>query len=771
MIKFPDALDAATANPSHPLLGPGLNRVDGPAKVTGSAAYSAEYHTQGLLYGVIVSSPIAHGRITELDAGAALAVPGVVQVFSHLNRPSLAWFDSGWKDDDAPHGSPFRPLYDNKISHSQQPIALVVAETFEQARHAASLVQVSFKIEAHETDLRAHLGRARKPHEGKGGYEPPPKPRGDADAALAKAPVKVTAEYETPAEHHNPMEMFATTVVYETGGKLTVYDKTQGVVNVQTYLHKVFGLATGDLVVRTPYMGGGFGSGLRPQHQLFLAALAATELKRSVQVGMTRQQMFSFGHRPHTLQRISMGAEADGTLTSIVHECEYETSRFEDYVENVVNWSAMAYQCDNVRLAYRTVPLDVYTPLDMRAPGATQGVYALECAVDEMAHALAMDPLAFRIKNYAERDQAKDLPYSSKELHACFKQGAARFGWDKRSAAPGSMRDGHLRIGWGMACGIWDAMQQKASAKVALHADGSLVVSSAATDIGTGTYTVLMQIAADALGVAPEKVVVRLGDTDLPPAPLQGGSWTAGSVGTAVKGACDDVAEALLKLARKAPALSASPLALAKREEVAFANGYLFLRDQPAQRILLTDLVQAAEHYTVEATTTALPNMLKQRKYTISTHSAVFVEVAVDDLLGKVEVRRVVSAIAGGRILNAKTARSQIMGSVVWGIGMALEEESVMDHRFGRYMNHNYAEYHIPVNADVPPAIDVIFVEEHDDVVNPLGAKGLGEIGIVGVAAAIANAVFHATGRRVRDLPITLDKVMAPARAASPATS
>ena len=766
MIKFPDALDAATANSSHPLLGPELNRVDGPAKVTGSAAYAAEYRAEGLLYGVIVSSPIAHGRITELDAGPALALPGVVKVFSHLNRPSLAWFDSGWKDDDAPHGSPFRPLYDNKISHSQQPIALVVAETFEQARHGASVLKVSFKTEPHETDLRANLGRAREPQKGKGGYEPPPKPRGDADAALASAPVRISAEYETPAEHHNPMEMFATTVVYGTGGKLTVYDKTQGVVNVQSYLHKVFGLATSDLVVRTPYMGGGFGSGLRPQHQLFLAALAATELKRSVQVGMSRQQMFSFGHRPHTIQRISMGAEADGTLTSIVHECDYENSRFEDHAETVVNWSAMLYQCDNVRLAYRTVPLDVYTPMSMRAPGATPGVYALECAVDEMAHALSMDPLAFRIKNYAERDQSKDLPYSSKELHACFAQGAARFGWSRRNPVPGSMRDGHLRIGWGMACGIWDSKQQKASAKVALHADGSLVVTSAATDIGTGTYTVLMQIGADALGISPERVVVRLGDTDLPPAPLQGGSLTAGSVGTAVKGACDDVAAALLKLAKRAPALSASPLAYATREAVTFANGYLFLRDQPAQRILLTDLMQGAGQHVVEATVTALPNMLKQRKYTVSTHSAVFVEVAVDDLLGKVEVRRVVSAIAGGRILNVKTARSQIVGSVVWGIGMALEEESVMDHRFGRYMNHSYAEYHIPVNADVPPGVDVIFVDEHDDVVNPLGAKGLGEIGIVGVAAAIANAVFHATGRRVRDLPITLDKVMAPGPAA-----
>ncbi|KFE68032.1 xanthine dehydrogenase family protein molybdopterin-binding subunit [Hyalangium minutum] len=739
-----------------PLLGKPVSRVDGPLKVTGQAKYAGEFQAPGLTYGVVVSSTVARGRIKKLETREALQVPGVLHVFTHENRPKLPWFDKSYRDEDSPAGSPFRPLYDDEILYSGQPIALVVAETFEAARYAASLIRAEYSVKKHETDLRAQRGKARAPKMGKGGFEPPPKPRGHADKALAQSEVRIDVEYETPVEHHNPMEMHAATVVYEDDGTLTIYDKTQGVQNSLKYLSKVFNLAEGEARVRSPFVGGAFGSALRPQYQLFLAVMASRELKRSVRVVMTRQQMFTFGHRPATLQRLALGASADGTLQALIHEAISETSRFEDYAEIIVNWSGLLYQCDNVRLDYKVASLDHYTPLDMRAPGAAWGVYALECAMDELAYAAGVDPLALRLKNYAERDQNADKPFSSKELRACYHQGAERFGWGRRVATPRSMRDGKQLIGWGMATGVWEAMQQPASAKALLSIDGKLTVSSATSDIGTGTYTVMTQIAAETLGLPMEDVTFKLGDSSLPPAPLEGGSWTVASVGTAVKEVCEKVREQLFKLARK---VRGSPLAKSELEEVFFAGGQIRLKADPTKAVSLLEAMRHGEVLSIEEQTMALPNLSEQQKYTRAAHSAVFAEVKVDEDLGIIQVTRVVTAVAGGRIMNPKTARSQVLGGVVWGIGMALEEESVVDTALGRFINHNLGEYHVPVNADVRD-IEVLFVDEDDTVVNPLGAKGLGEIGIVGVAAAISNAIFHATGKRVRSLPVTLDKVL-----------
>ncbi|WP_257450372.1 xanthine dehydrogenase family protein molybdopterin-binding subunit [Archangium lipolyticum] len=741
--------------PSTPL-GVPLSRVDGRAKVTGQAKYAAEFSEPGLLHGVVVSGTVARGRIKKIDASEALALPGVLHVFTHENRPHVAWFDRSYRDEDSPSGSPFRPLYDDEIQFSGQPIALVVAQTLELALHAASLVRVEYKTQPHETDLRSRRHEAYPPGKDKGGFEPPPKPRGHPDKAFERAAVKVDAEYSTPVEHHNPMEMHASTVLYGSDGTLIVHDKTQGVQNCQKYLSRVFNLSKDKLRVLSPFVGGAFGSGLRPQYQLFLAVMAARELKRSVRVTLTRQQMFTFGHRPETVQRVALGASSDGTLQAIIHETVSETSRFEDYVEIIVNWSGLLYQCDNVRLDYKLVALDNYTPLDMRAPGAAVGVYALECAMDELAHKAGIDPLELRLKNYAERDQNEDKPFSSKELRACYRQGAERFGWAGRNSTPRSMRDGKQLIGWGLATGIWEAMQQQASARASLSIDGRLTVGSATADIGTGTYTVMTQIAADSLGVPVEDVTFSLGDSHLPTAPVEGGSWTVSSVGSAVKQACEKVRARVFELARK---VEGSPLAKASLEEVTFAGGRIHLSAEPSRSVSFTDAMRHGGVLSIDEEALAIPNLAKQNQYTRCAHSAVFVEVKVDEELGTVKVTRVVSAIAGGRVLNPKTARSQILGGVVWGLGMALQEESAMDLKLGRFMNHNLAEYHVPVNADVRD-IDVLFVEEHDDVVNPLGAKGLGEIGIVGVAAAIANAIFHATGRRVRDLPITLDKLL-----------
>ncbi|WP_114395335.1 xanthine dehydrogenase family protein molybdopterin-binding subunit [Oleisolibacter albus] len=750
--SFPDRLETPGGQIGRP-----VNRVDGRLKVTGAARYAAEHTAPDLAHGYIVSSAIAKGRITRIDTSAALALPGVLAVFTHENRPDLAWFDRKWKDEDSPKGSPFRPLYDATISHSFQPVALVVAESFELARYAARLVKVDYAAEPHQTDLAAVHRDAFAPSKDKGGFQPPPRPRGDADRALVEAEVTVDCHYSQPAEYHNPMEMHASTVLYNDDGTLTIHDKIQGASNSQTYVCNVFNLPKSAVRVCSPFVGGAFGSGLRPQHQLFMAVLAATQLKRSVRVELSRPQMFSFGHRPRSLQRVALGAHRDGRLRTLIHEAVQETSQFENYVEIVVNWSGQQYKADTTRLDYRLARLDVYTPLDQRAPGAATGVNAIEMAMDELAYALEMDPIALRLKNHTDIDPNTGRPFSSKELRACFAQGAERFGWSRRNPVPRSMRQGRDLVGWGVAAGVWDAMQGQAEARAVLGLDGSLMVASATADIGTGTYTVMSQIAADVLGLPLEQVRFRLGDSALPTAPIEGGSWTVSSVGSAVKAVCDKVRD---RLARAALTLEGRPFGTATADDLLFTDGCIQSRIDPAQRLPLTEVMREAGLFAIEETARSLPYLLQRARHTLGTHSAIFAEVRVDADLGTVRVSRIVSAVAAGRIINPKTAGSQILGAAVWGIGMALEEEALTDHRLGRVMNHDLAEYHVPVNPDVG-TIDVIFVDEEDRVVNPLGAKGVGEIGIVGVAAAIGNAIFHATGVRVRELPFTVDKILA----------
>ncbi|MCY0994825.1 xanthine dehydrogenase family protein molybdopterin-binding subunit [Nannocystis sp. ILAH1] len=735
-------------------VGERVSRVDGRAKVTGKARYAAEHAAPDLVHGFVIGSAVARGTITRIDASQALALPGVLQVFTHENAPRLARGDKRWRDELAPPGSPFRPLQDAQIRWSGQPIALVVADSLELARHAASLVRVEVAPAPHETDLEAHRERAYKPPPHERPSVTPPS-RGSADKAFARAPVRVQAEYRVPVEHHNPMEPFATTVVVDEDGTLTVYDKTQGVQNVQSYLTNIFGAGAGEIRVLAPFVGGAFGSGLRPQYQVVLAVLAARQLQRSVRVALTRQQMFTIGHRPTTWQRLSLAATRDGALAAAIHEAVAETSRFEDYSEAVVDWTGLMYRCDNVRFAHEVVALDLFTPMDMRAPGAMWGVYALECAMDELAVALGVDPLELRLVNYAERDGNEKRPYSSKELRACYHQAAERFGWSQRDPEPRSMRDGDLLVGWGMATGAWESTQRKASARAVLTADGRLAVASATEDIGTGTYTAMTQIAADALGLPLERVTFKLGDSALASAPVEGGSFTVASVGSAVDAVCRELRSKLLKLAQQ---LEGSPLARLRPEDVEFIGGLLRARADPSRALTFAEVLHRAgiDHLADEVTTR--PSKAHE-KYSRYTHSAAFAEVKVDPELGTIRVTRVVTAIAGGRVINPKTAESQVIGSVVWGIGAALQEHSVIDHALGRFITHNLADYHVPVHADVPD-IEVILVEERDEIVNALGAKGLGEIGVVAVAPAIANAVWHATGKRIRELPITLDKLL-----------
>ncbi|HXG85474.1 MAG TPA: xanthine dehydrogenase family protein molybdopterin-binding subunit [Pyrinomonadaceae bacterium] len=645
-------------------IGKPESRVDGKLKVTGAAKYAAElkvigaakyaaeFNVPDLLYGYIVSSHIAKGKITGFDLEKALALPGVVQIFTHENRPRTAWFDSSYQNEVAPPGSPFRPLYSENILHSQQPIALVVAEDFETARYAAALVGVDYEVAPHETDL----DNVREQ-----GYRPKlrstttaPTSRGDAQAAYDKAAVRHEAEYLQPVEHHNPMEMFASTVDYGAGGKLTIYEKTQGAINCQKYVTNVFSLSSKDVRVISPFVGGAFGSGLRPQHQLFFAVMAALALERSVRVSLTRQQMFTFGHRPNTIQNISLGAHTDGSLESITHDALAETSPNEDYNEKVVSWSGVLYDCANLKESYRVAHLDFPTPADMRAPGAVTGVWAIETAMDELSYKLKLDPLELRLKNYAYDDQSAGKPFSSKELKACYEQGAEKFGWSKRNSEPRSMTEGDNLIGWGMATGIWEVQQSQASAKAKLSADGKLEVGSGTADIGTGTYTVMTQIAAETMGLPLDDVTFKLGDSDLPQSPVEGGLWTVASNGSAVKLVCEAIKKEVFKLTNK---MDHSPFADVEYEDVIFEYWQIISKTDGSKSVSIFEAMRREKIKSIEEEVTSAPDKARQSKYTMNSHSAIFAEVKIDEDLGTIHVTRVVSAIAGGRIINPKTAR------------------------------------------------------------------------------------------------------------------
>lgn len=739
-------------------IGISVSRIDGPDKVTGRARYAAEHAAEGLVYGWIVSSEIAKGRVTRIDETAARAIDSVVDILTHENRPHIAWFDRSYRDQVAPPGEPFRALYDENILFSFQPVALVLAETLEAARAAAALVQIEYEAEEHQTDFIAALPHAYVPKKKRAGI-PMPSDRGDAKQAFADAPLRIAADYTFSAHHHNPMEMHGTTVVWSDDGSIIVYDKTQGPQNTHAYLASVFGLAKDKLTVRNPFVGGAFGSGLRPQYQVYLATMAALHLKRSVRVTMTRQQMVSHVHRPELFQSVSLGANDAGALQAVINSATTATSSYEDYMENIVNWGLMAYRCPNAAGEYTLVALDTPTPGDMRAPGAASGMNVFECAIDELAYEAKVDPLVFRRLNYTDVDPMSEKPFTSKALRRAYDLGAAAFGWKNRPIEPRSMQEGHELTGWGMATGMWDAMFMKTSARARLSANGDLEVATAASDIGTGTYTILAQVASDTLGVSIHDISVKIGDSVLPTSPVEGGSWMAASTGAAVQLACRAVGRRLFDAAKK---LKDSPFDGVDFEEVHFTNGLMQLGGSTARAMPIADIMTRSDLSSLEAEETASPGisgMLGLTSKARNTHSAVFAEVKVDDQLGVVRVTRVVVAVAAGRILNPKTARSQILGGVVMGIGMALHEETLMDHRFGRPMNHNFAEYHIPAHADIAN-IEVIFVDEKDEEVSPLGVKGLGEIGIVGTAGAVANAIFHATGKRVRHFPITLDKLL-----------
>jgi xanthine dehydrogenase YagR molybdenum-binding subunit len=700
-------------------VGRPLARIEGRAKVTGAARYAAEFDQPGQAHAVMVQSTVGLGRVVALDAAAATRLPGVLAVISHLNAPRLPYREHRSMIDPAV-GERLHVLQDERVRFFGQPVAVVVAETLEQAEHAAAALAVRYESRTPQVRVEAPDVQVIPPSAGlqPGARVPADSARGDADAALARSPVRIDATYGIARENHNPMEPHATVAAWD-GGRLTLWSKSQFVVNEAAEIAAVFGLPPGNVRVICPYIGGAFGTTLRTWPHVTLAAMAARMVGRPVKLVLTRRQMFgSTGHRPRTIQRVALGAAQDGRLAAVVHEGTGETSRYEEFTEALTTASAYLYSCPNVRTRYRLVPLDTGTPTHMRGPGEASGIFAVESAMDELAVALRMDPIALRLRNEPALDESSGRPFSSRSLRACYELGAARFGWARRDPRPGSMRDGRLLVGWGMAAATYPAFHAPASARASLLPDGTALVETAASDMGPGTYTSLTQVAADALGLSPAAVRVELGRSDLPPAPPHGGSMTMASVGSAVHAACLAVR------------------ALSARESVE-------RRGRP-----------------IVAEVSTAPGDEAQR---FSTHAfgAVFVEVVVDPDLGTVRVRRAVGAYGAGRIVNPRLARSQCTGGMVGGIGMALMERTVLDPRDGRPVNASMADYLVPVNLDIGE-LDVVFVEEDDAHVNPLGVKGLGEIALVGVAPAIANAVFHATGKRVRDLPIRIEALLTP---------
>lgn len=691
-------------------------RIDGRAKVTGGAQYAADFNQPGQAYAVIVGASIGLGRVIELDAEAARDLPGLLAVLTHDNAPKLAY---------APHKSFIDPEYgerlhvlqDDRVRFYGQPVAVVVAETLDQAEHAASLLRIRYAAEPPVSDPLDKRAEAVVPEAGREpGAHSADRVRGDPEAALAAAAIKIDATYDAARENHLPIEPNATVAAWE-GDRLTLWSKSQFVVNEQAEIAAILGIPTENVQVICPFIGGAFGTSLRTWPHVTLAAIAAREVGRPIKLVLSRRQTFHLaGHRPRTVQRVALAATPNGGLTGILHESTGETSRYEQFVEAVTSVTPFLYSCPNVRTSYRIATLDIGTPTYMRGPGEATGVYALECAMDELAYALEMDPLELRRRNEPRLDEGMQLPFSSRSMLACYERGAGAFGWARRTHAPGSMRDGRLSIGWGMACASYPVFQGQASARVRLLPDGTAEVEAAASDMGPGTYTSITQIAAETLGLPMDSVRFSLGRSDFPPTPPHGGSMTLASVGSAVRSACN--------------------AALDQREA---RNGR-------------TD-------GTIEACATAGPDADVRSRFSMHAFGAVFVEVAVDPDVGTIRVRRVVGAYGAGRIVNPRLAASQCTGGMVGGIGMALMERTALDPLDGRPVNAHMADYLVPVNLDIQ-ALEAHFVDEADAHVNELGVKGLGEIALVGVAPAVANAVFHATGKRVRELPIRIEHLV-----------
>jgi xanthine dehydrogenase YagR molybdenum-binding subunit len=730
------------------VIGLPIDRVDGRLKITGSAKYAADYPMERMAYAVPIQSSVAKGKVLRIDTTAAEKSPGVLAVITRATAPSLRKpkndFGSATKLGEA------RGLFeDDQIYYAGQYLGILVAETLEQATAAASLVGI--EVETDQPALEMDQGLKFQPADefARTNYD-----RGNTAAALSSAAQVVRQTYSTPVEHHNPMELSASTASWD-GKKLTLYEATQWVAGARNVIADTLGLPREDVHVVSRFVGGGFGcKGFVWPHSI-CAAIASRQAGRPVKLVLSRRQMFtSVGHRGATRQTVGIGAEASGKLVAIDHRNLTEASPVDDFIERCGVITGFLYECPNVSIRNTGSRVNIATPTSMRAPGESTGLFAIESAMDELAWALKIDPVELRLRNYAETDAEKGLPYSSKHLRECYELGMERFGWKKRQSAPRSHRDGRTLIGWGMATATYPAYRSPGAAKVRILPDGMSIVSSATQDIGTGTYTTMAQVAAETLGVSTGRIQVELGDSVLPPAPVSGGSMTTASVMPAVRAAAE---QALLKLKRCAISGANSPFHGSSLDEIESDGGFLRASGN-SQRVSFGDVLRGCKLSMIEAEANTAPGK-EQEQYSFHSFGAQFSEVRVDADTGEARVSRHVAVFDIGRVINAKTARSQALGGITMGIGMALLEHTVYDPQSGRVVTNNLADYAVPVNADVPD-IDVSFVQFPDFIIGSVGARGLGEIGITGVAPAIANAIYHATGVRVRDLPITPDKLL-----------
>ncbi|MBC8104170.1 MAG: xanthine dehydrogenase family protein molybdopterin-binding subunit [Cytophagales bacterium] len=757
-------------------IGQPIDRLDGRLKVTGGARYTAELDLPDLVYGVIVGSTVPSGRIRQVDAAPAERAPGVLKVLTHENAPRLLPIPAELSGirllGDGGVGEEYLPLQAAQVYFAGQPVAFVVARTFEQARHAATLVRVEYDAVAPKLVMNAG-SMATRPDKFLGRPDEALQATRGGDAAAVRgvfdaSPVRVSHTYTTPIEHHSPLEMSATIALWvrmpdRASAQLTLYDTCRNLKGNQTILAQVFGLPTANVRIVSQFIGGAFGAKGFQWNTPILCALAAKATGRTVKLVLTRQQMFLLaGQRAATEQGYAIGAEAGGEIRAVLHTTRTHSSAISGYIEPCGRTTKILYSLPHLEISHELVRLNLPTPCPMRAPGEAPGTWAQETAMDELAEKLGMDPLTFRLRNYADVDPENGKPWSSKHLKECYTRGAELIGWDRRPSQPRRMREGQYLVGYGMATTIYPAGQRGAAARIILSADGSAVVRSATHDQGNGAYTILAQVAADALGLPLARVRFELGDSDFPQAPPAGGSATTVSVSAAIEQASTQAKRQLMELA---VAEVSSPLYSAKLKDIGASNGRLFLRSDPGRGEEYTAILRRTQRKHITADGEAKPGP-EREAFSFSSFGAVFAKVRVDPELGTVRIAQVAGVYDVGRVINPKTTRSQLHGGIGFGIGMALTEETIYDSRTGRAVIRDLADYHIPSMADTP-LITVETLDIADPQIPGPGARGLGEIGIVGTAAAITNAVYHATGIRYRSLPLTPAKMVVPTAAES----
>jgi xanthine dehydrogenase YagR molybdenum-binding subunit len=730
-------------------IGEPANRIEGKLKVTGQARYAAEYPIEGMTYGVLVTSTISKGSIRSILTDKARQSAGVLEVVTHENRPNVPGYDNPVDPKETRYsGQEYRLFYDENVAHHNQPVALVIAETFEQATYAATLVEVGYVKKPHKTSLLDNLPAKITPHRSSDSS------RGDADA-WEHAEVKIDQEYHTAIQVHNSMEPHATTAHWLPSGKLLIFNKTQFVQSTKDAFVKYFDLNTDQVEVHSPFVGGAFGSASRVWPHEMAAVLGAKKVGRPLKVVLERKQVFNMiGYRPYAVQRFCIGAKKSGEFIGIRHEAMGMTSTYEEFVERITDPTKSMYRCANLHTQYQLIPLDVSTPTHTRGPGETTGSFALESAVDELAYALKIDPVVLRMKNFADQDPNTNLPWTSNHLKECYRKGAALFGWENRNPEPSTMTSAGYLLGMGMSAGIYKSTREAATASAQFNLDGTFVVKTSVADTGPGSATIFAQVAAERLDTAVDNVRFLWGNSNLPPAPGQFGSHTTASVGSAIHDVCLALKDRLVELS-----VSGGRARFKGRvKDDLTAVGRFVQTKNGQERISFLDILKANDLSELVVTKESKAGS-EEKTHSGKSFCANFVEVLVHPLTGSVKVSRVVSAVDCGKIMNSKTAESQVFGSIVWGIGVALMEEGIIDLRSGGYVNNDLENYHVPVCADIPD-IKVAFIDEGDQILDPIGAKGLGEIGMIGFSAAVANAVFHATGKRIRHLPITLDKLI-----------